>query len=232
MSPLSHVLPCFPIMNFFSLHLMSLTPKGLNVYTVDKLVLVSVTWAHTIFWFFETFCEHASRSELHGKKNAFWDTYGSKIMDVGSFKEKSRHGGHVLEPMRKSWPHFKKFGGKEVGRGRGRETRAWAVTDCWSGVADRAPTNGRRLLVKQRSPGQRPWPTGQRPWPTAGGSHRSPTSRGSEPVYTHRLRLCKFPTCKFLELCDTNFATSTKPPPLKFCKWLLVNLYKPQHEKF
>jgi hypothetical protein len=35
------------------------------------------------------------------KKCIFW-TYGSKVMDDGSFKEKSGQGGHVLEPMRKS----------------------------------------------------------------------------------------------------------------------------------
>jgi hypothetical protein len=44
-----------------------LTPKGLNVRTADKPVLVSVTWAHTIFGFFETFCEHASRTKLREK---------------------------------------------------------------------------------------------------------------------------------------------------------------------
>jgi hypothetical protein len=45
-----------------------LTPKGPNVYTTDKLVLVSVTWACTIFRYFETFCKDASRSKLCGKK--------------------------------------------------------------------------------------------------------------------------------------------------------------------
>jgi hypothetical protein len=39
----------------------ALTPKGLNVRGVTKPVLGSVTWSHTIFRFFETFCEDASR---------------------------------------------------------------------------------------------------------------------------------------------------------------------------
>jgi hypothetical protein len=49
-------------------HTLYLTPEGLNVRTVDKPVLVSVTWVHTIFRFFETFCKHASRNKLRGKK--------------------------------------------------------------------------------------------------------------------------------------------------------------------
>jgi hypothetical protein len=43
-----------------------LTPKGLNVPGVTKLVLGNVTWPHFSFRFFETFCEHASRNKLHG----------------------------------------------------------------------------------------------------------------------------------------------------------------------
>jgi hypothetical protein len=66
----------------------------------DKPVLVSVTWAHTIFRFFETFCKDASRSKLRGKKNRIFWTYGSKVIDVWSFEEKYGQGGHVLEPAR------------------------------------------------------------------------------------------------------------------------------------
>jgi hypothetical protein len=43
---------------------LSLTPKGLNVPRVTKPVLVSVTSPNTIFRFFETFCEDASRNKL------------------------------------------------------------------------------------------------------------------------------------------------------------------------
>jgi hypothetical protein len=41
-----------------------LTPKGLNVPGVTKPVLVSVASPHTIFRFFETFCEDASQNKL------------------------------------------------------------------------------------------------------------------------------------------------------------------------
>jgi hypothetical protein len=91
-----------------------LNPKGVNVRTTDKPILVSVTWAHTIFGFFETCCEHASRSKLRKKKKnrSFW-TYGSKVMGVWSFKEKSGQGGHVLEPTNKSWPLAQKVEGRK-----------------------------------------------------------------------------------------------------------------------
>jgi hypothetical protein len=77
-----------------------LTPKGLNVRPADKPVLVCVTWAHTIFCF------------AGKKKRIFW-TYGLKVMDVWSLKEKSRHGGHVLEPTSKSWPLVQKVEGRK-----------------------------------------------------------------------------------------------------------------------
>jgi hypothetical protein len=49
--------------------LYGLTPKGLNVHVVTKPVLVCVASAHTIFRFFETFCEDASRMKLHVSAN-------------------------------------------------------------------------------------------------------------------------------------------------------------------
>jgi hypothetical protein len=39
---------------------------------MSKPVLVSVTWAHTIFRFFETFCEDASRNKLRGEKKMYF----------------------------------------------------------------------------------------------------------------------------------------------------------------
>jgi hypothetical protein len=48
----------------------------------DKLVLVCVTWAHTIFRFFETFVNmRLLVSFVEEKKCIFW-TYRSKVMDV------------------------------------------------------------------------------------------------------------------------------------------------------
>jgi hypothetical protein len=83
-----------------------LTPKGPNVHTADKPVLGSVTWSYTIFRFFETFCEDASRSKLRGStKIVFFRTYGSKVMGFWKFEEKYGQGGHVLEPTNKSWLH-------------------------------------------------------------------------------------------------------------------------------
>jgi hypothetical protein len=151
-----------------------LTPKGLNVRTADKPVLVCVTWAHTIFRFFETFFEHASHSKLRGEKKCIIWTYGSKVMDVWSLKEKSGQGGHVLQPMRKSWPHVQNFVGKVVGQGgQGVDIVGhprWGGHQPLVGATDRAPTSGRRPRVArdgrppdaQRSLGRRP-PVGRRP---------------------------------------------------------------------
>jgi hypothetical protein len=58
--------------NNFHYNWPSLTPKGPNVRTADKPVLVTVTWAHTIFRFFETFCEDASHRKLRGKKKSYF----------------------------------------------------------------------------------------------------------------------------------------------------------------
>jgi hypothetical protein len=46
-----------------------LTPKGPYVPGVTKLVLVSVAWPHTIFSFFETFCEEASHRKFRVSAN-------------------------------------------------------------------------------------------------------------------------------------------------------------------
>jgi hypothetical protein len=46
-----------------------LTPKRLNVRGVTKPILGSVTWSHTIFRFFETFCEDASHHKLRVSTN-------------------------------------------------------------------------------------------------------------------------------------------------------------------
>jgi hypothetical protein len=68
-------------LDFFNKFLTKfLTPKGLNVRMVDKPVLVNVTWAHSFFRFFETFCEHVPRNKLRGKKeNAFFGPMDQKL---------------------------------------------------------------------------------------------------------------------------------------------------------
>ena len=50
---------------------------------------------------------------MRKKKNYIFWTYGSKVMGVWSFKEKSGQGGHVLEPTNKSWPFAQKVEGKK-----------------------------------------------------------------------------------------------------------------------
>jgi hypothetical protein len=81
-------------------------------YAYDKPVLVSVTWAHTIFGFFEIFCKHASRTKLCGKKKSYFLDLRIKSYGCLSFKEKSGQGGHVLEPTSQSWPLAQKVEGR------------------------------------------------------------------------------------------------------------------------
>jgi hypothetical protein len=129
-----------------------LTPKGLNVRTANKLVLVSVTWAHTIFGYLKLFVNMRLALSFAGKKNRIFWTYESKVMGVWSFKEKSGQGGHVLEPTNKSWPlaqkvegrkkkHFKKNG--NCPKGSGVDPRP--AGDRWS------PAAGRHLRLRDSS---------------------------------------------------------------------------------
>jgi hypothetical protein len=62
-----------------------------------------VSLEHTLFLdFLKLFVNmRLAVSFAEEKKRIFW-TYGSKVMDVSSFKEKFGQGGYVLEPMRKS----------------------------------------------------------------------------------------------------------------------------------
>jgi hypothetical protein len=56
-------------LNKYGIEIQQLTPKGLNVPGVTKPVLVSVASPHTIFRFFETFCEDASRNKHRASAN-------------------------------------------------------------------------------------------------------------------------------------------------------------------
>jgi hypothetical protein len=58
---------------------VELTPKGPNVRTADKPLLVSVTWAHTIFWFFETFVKMRLAISFTGKKILFFRPVDQKL---------------------------------------------------------------------------------------------------------------------------------------------------------
>jgi hypothetical protein len=105
---------------------------------VDKPVLVSVTWTHTIFRFFEYFYEDAVNSKLRRKKNHIFWTYGLKVMDVWSFEEKYGQGGHVLKPTSKSWLHQP----KKVGS-RNKESWEKPFESFLSNLLNLAPTLGR-----------------------------------------------------------------------------------------
>jgi hypothetical protein len=149
--------------------------------------LVCVTWAHTIFRFFETFFEHASRSKLRGEKKSIFWTYGSKVMDVWSFKEKSGQGGHVLQPMRKSWPLAQKVEGmkKKKFKKIGIAGQVLASTRGRQATTGRRPALGRRLSSDDLwSPeSQRPavgaWSPDRDRAPTAVA--RIPATRGGRP---------------------------------------------------
>jgi hypothetical protein len=168
---------------------------------VDKPVLVCITSTHTIFRFFETFCEHASRSKLRGKK-----------------------GTHFLDLRIKSYGCLKFQG--EVWAGRAcAAANEEELTTCanfcgqggWAGgqgikIVGHPRRGGRRLLVRAANRA----PTSGCP-PAAGCSLSIQTS-------------CDCASCGLLIFFDfffTNFATKTKPPSLNFCKLLLVNLYNP-----
>jgi hypothetical protein len=155
-----------------------LTPKGLNVRTADKPVLVCVTWAHTIFRFFETFFEHASHSKLCGKKkNAFLGPTDQKLwMFEVSRRSLGRAGmccnqWERVDHLRKKWRAGRKKNSKKMGiarqvlmstRGRRATAGRWPALgrqdlgDQRSGLG--RPTAGRRDPGDQRSP-----PEGRRP---------------------------------------------------------------------
>jgi hypothetical protein len=65
---------------------------------------------------------------LAGEKNHIFWTYGSKVMGVWSFKEKSGQGGHVLEPTSKSWPLAQKVEGR-------KEKKFKKMGTTWQGQA-------------------------------------------------------------------------------------------------
>jgi hypothetical protein len=119
-----------------------LTPKGLNVRTADKPVLVSVTWAHTIFIFFETFRADATYSKLRVKKKFIF--FGPTDQKLWVFEVSRRSLGRAgmcwSQPARvdhlcKKWrPGRKKISKK---KGTARQLR-------------RQPAAGERPLVAGR----------------------------------------------------------------------------------
>jgi hypothetical protein len=122
-----------------------LTPKGLNVRTADKPVLVSVTWAHTIFRFFETFCEYAPCNKLRGKTEIVF--FGPTDQKLWVFEVSRRSLGRAgmccsqparVDHLRKKWRVGRNFFSSKMEtapqvqastRGR-RATAGWRL-DLW-----------------------------------------------------------------------------------------------------
>jgi hypothetical protein len=136
-------------------NLVNLTPKGPYVLGVTKPVLVSVAWPHTIFRFFETFCEDASRRKLCVSTNfTIFGPMDQKLWVFEDFRQGlakagmcwSQWGG--VDHIRKKWgKEAKKRNGSLVVQGAyavagGRllvASRPWGV---WLLVGDqRSPTN-------------------------------------------------------------------------------------------
>jgi hypothetical protein len=168
----------------------------------------SVSLEHTLFLdFLKLFVNIHLAVSFAGKKNRIFWTYGSKVMGVWSFKEKSGHGGHVLEPTSKSWPLAQKVEGRKKKNSRKMGT----APQVQASIRGRRVTVGRRLALGrrlatfgrwtagvQRSGPGRPAATGPRPLvagspatrgrrPQVGGlrligDQQSPTGRGSTPA--------------------------------------------------
>jgi hypothetical protein len=115
-----------------------LIPKGPYVPRVTKPVLVSVAWPHTIFKFFETFCEDASRSELCVSTNfIIFGPMDQKLWVFEVFGQGlARAGMCWSQPTRVDYLHKKWRAGKKKD-----STKKWAD---WP------------------YPGVDPWPAGDR----------------------------------------------------------------------
>jgi hypothetical protein len=89
---------------------------------VIKPVLVSVAWPHTIFRFFETFCEDASRSKLCVHTNFIifgptdqnlwvFEVFGQGLAKAGMCRSQLTKVDH----MRKQWRVVRKKNEKKMG---------------------------------------------------------------------------------------------------------------------
>jgi hypothetical protein len=173
-----------------------LTPKGPLVPTGDKPVLGCVVWSHTIFRFFETFCEDASRNKLRVSANfmilgatvqklwvfeIFRWTLGRAGMccsQWGGVDQSAQKWGKKEEKkgrQEEKWEGKK----KKMGPARGRWATAgcrpaptvWPLVGSWSAAVDQSPTaGGRPAVVDQRSGGWGKAATSSRP-SAAGLSH-------------------------------------------------------------
>jgi hypothetical protein len=152
----------------------------------DKPVLVSVTSAHTIFGFFETFCEHASRTKLRGKTKIVF--FGPRDQKLWVFEVSRRSLGRAgmcwSQPARVDHLH------KKWRAGRKKIQEKWELPHrrrCRPAAGLGPPTCGQRPLVAaHRSAAQGRLATrGRCPQvgsPRPAGDQQSPAGRGSTPA--------------------------------------------------
>jgi hypothetical protein len=127
---------------------LALTPKRPYVPGVTKLVLVRVVWSHTIFGFFETFCEDASHPKLCVSINfIIFGPTDQKLMVFEVFwKGLARAGMCWSQSTRVDYLHEKWRAWEKKIQKKGQSTP----------VRVHVPAAGRRLLVAGRgsTPGQ------------------------------------------------------------------------------
>jgi hypothetical protein len=169
--------------------LFSLTPKGLNVRTANKPVLVGVTWAHTIFGFFETFCEHASRTKLRGKKKSYFLDLQIKSYWYLKFQGEvwawracaganqqelttcTKSGGQEEKTFQEKWELPQRFRRRPAASGPAGYRRP--AVRAQSRPGDRAPTAGRRPKVGGPGPaGDQRLPAGHESIPAPAGQFK------------------------------------------------------------
>jgi hypothetical protein len=117
-----------------------LTPKGSYVPRVTKPVLVNVAWPHTIFRFFETFCEDESRTKLHVSTNfiifgstdqKLWvfEVFGQGLAKAGMCWNQPARVHHLC----KKW----RVGEKKIQKEKG--SLAYPSINPWSATNGRPP---------------------------------------------------------------------------------------------
>jgi hypothetical protein len=176
----------------------------------------SVSLEHTLFLIFlKLFMNMRLAVSFAGRKKSIFWTYGSKVMDVWSFKKKYGQGGHVLQPMRKSWLLAQKVEGRKQTKFKKNENipigpgvNPRLAGDRWSPVGPgpmiygwrplvaRLPaTSGWGLVVRPR-PGPDRWSMASRRPSVAAcrsAAQERPATSGRPPAAGQHLRLSSYP---------------------------------------
>jgi hypothetical protein len=99
-------------------------------------------------------------------------------------------------------------------------------------ATDRTPTSGRWSLVGPlHATASLPWSLGGSRRSIAGGDWQSPAGHGRSLFVQTSYTPASYKLYFFIYFCGKFFASSTKPPLTKFCKWVIGNLLNPKHEK-